>query len=97
MAMSTSVSVPHGVPSPNVDQRRMRVANAPITPIHTTPSMVMAMLGIGPDSIEVAPMNPRAPAKKAKAITSGSAVSPTQYDASGNDTQAATPAATAGR
>ena len=49
-----------------------------MTPIHTTPSIVIAMFGIGPTSIEFAPMKPSAPAMNAKATTSGNASSPTQ-------------------
>ena len=55
------------------------------------------MFGIGPDSTPAAPMNPAAAAAKASTITSGSAVSPTQYAASGVAIAAAMPTIVAGR
>src|SRR5262245_20659625 len=90
------VSVPQFSP-PVLDRRTIRAANDPSTPIQTTPSVVIAMLGRGPDSTPWAPRNPAAPAMKAKATTSGNDESPTQYAASGAATTAARPGATAGR
>ncbi len=78
MATNTSVSVPHGVPVPKFDQARINAAYEPNTPIHTTPSIVMAMFGIGPASTESAAMKLMVPAKNANASTSGIAISPTQ-------------------
>ena len=46
-----SVSVPMLLSAPNaVDQRRISAANEPSSPIHTTPIVVTAMFGSGPDS-----------------------------------------------
>ena len=39
------------------ENRRISAANEPSRPIHTTPSVVMAMFGIGPASRLCAPMN----------------------------------------
>ena len=72
------MSVPMLLPPPSFDQRTISAANEPSRPIHTTPIVVTAMFGSGPDSTPAAPMNPTAPAMKAKAMTSGSAWSPTQ-------------------
>jgi hypothetical protein len=72
-----SVSVPQFSP-PVFDRRTMSAANDPSTPIHTMPSVVMAMFGSGPDSTPWAPRNPAAPAMKAKDTTSGSEATPTQ-------------------
>ena len=60
------------------DQRRISAAYEPSSPIHTTPIVVTAMFGSGPDSTPAAPMNPMAPAMNANAMTSGSPPSPTQ-------------------
>src|SRR4051812_32728550 len=97
--MTKSVSVPTCPPAAStvLDHLVMSAANDPSTPIHTTPIVVAAMLGNGPDSTPAAPMNPMAPAMKANETTSGSPPSPIPYATSGAATQAARPGATAGR
>ena len=72
------VSVPNELPPPRLDHRRIRAANDPSTPIQTTPSVVTAMFGSGPDSTLVAPRKPAAAAMKANATTRGSVPSPSQ-------------------
>ncbi len=74
-----SVSVPmFSNAGPRFDQRTISAANEPSRPIHTTPIVVTAMFGSGPDSTPGTPMKPTAPAMKAKATTSGKAPEPTQ-------------------
>ena len=74
MASRHSVSVPMlvltkpaatGKPEP-FEYRRISAANEPRKPIHTTPSVVMAMFGIGPASRLLAPMNVIAAATNAE-------------------------------
>ena len=94
-----SVSVPMLLPArPPFDQRTISAANEPSRPIHTTPIVVTAMFGSGPDSTPAAPMNPTAPAMKAKAMTSGSALDrrPSRRRAARRRTRRG-PGATAGR
>ncbi len=86
MASRQSVSVPMlvlrnpsatGNPLP-FEYRRISAANEPRKPIHTTPSVVMAMLGIGAASRLFAPMNVMEMATNPRARINGNARSPAQ-------------------
>jgi hypothetical protein len=105
IASRHSVSVPMlwlmmpeatGKPKP-FEYRRIDAANEPRNPIHTMPSMVMAMLGMGAASRLLAPMKVIAPAMNATTSSSGNACSPAQYTATGRATQATMPMTVAGR
>ncbi len=56
----------------------MSAAYEPSRPIQTTPIVVMALFGSGPDSTPLAPMKLIDVAMKARAITNGRANSPIQ-------------------
>ena len=67
-----------GTPEP-FEYRRISAANEPSTPIQTTPSVVMAMFGIGLDSRLVAPMKRDARRRRTRGRgPAASACSPTQ-------------------
>ena len=76
--MRNIVSVPTFSNPGWLDHRRIKAANEPSSPIHTTPMVVTAMFGSGPDSTPDAPRKPTDAAMKANATTSGSATLPAQ-------------------
>ncbi len=91
------LTIPEATGMSNFEYRRINAAYEPRNPIHTTPSEVMAMFGIGAASRLSAPMKVIAPATKAKTRISGRACSPAQYAAIGRATQATMPTTVAGR
>src|SRR5215204_3414387 len=91
VSVPTDVLRPAAVATVTLDAERISAANEPMTPIHVTPRVVIAMLGIGLDSRLDVVMNVRQPAANARTTTNGIARSPTQYVASGRAVHATIP------